>query len=46
MVFRYHQEMASLRAGEIEDKNIKISRAEGHVDVMELYENLEASSAR
>ncbi|CQD08760.1 AI-2E family transporter [Corynebacterium striatum] len=46
VVFRYHQEMASLRAGEIEAKNIKISTAEGHEDVMELYENLEASSAR
>ena len=46
VVFRYHQEMASLRAGEIEAKNIKISTAEGHEDVMELYENLEASGAR
>ncbi|WP_192831342.1 AI-2E family transporter [Corynebacterium striatum] len=46
VVFRYHQEMASLRAGEIEAKKIKISTAEGHEDVMELYENLEASSAR
>lgn len=46
VVFRYHQEMASLRAGEIEAKSIKISTAEGHEDVMELYENLEASSAR
>lgn len=46
VVFRYHKEMASLRAGEIEAKNIKISTAEGHEDVMELYENLEASSAR
>lgn len=46
VVFRYHQEIASLRAGEIEAKNIKISTAEGHEDVMELYENLEASSAR
>lgn len=46
VVFRYHQEMASLRAGEIEAKNIKISTSEGHDTVMELYENLEASSAR
>ncbi len=46
VVFRYHQEMASLRAGEIEAKNIKISTSEGHDTVMELYEKLEASSAR
>ncbi|WP_412100002.1 AI-2E family transporter [Corynebacterium aurimucosum] len=46
VVFRYHQEMASLRAGEIEAKNINISTAEGHADVMELYENLEASGTR
>ena len=46
VVFRYHQEMASLRAGEIEAKNIKISTSEGHDTVMELYEHLEASGAR
>lgn len=45
VVFRYHQEMASLRAGEIEAKKIKISTAEGHEDVMELYENLEIGRA-
>lgn len=46
VVFRYHQEMASLRAGEISTDDIKIATSEGHEDVMELYENLEASGAR
>lgn len=46
VVFRYHQEMASLRAGEISTDDIKIATSDGHEDVMELYENLEASSAR
>ena len=46
VVFRYHQEMASLRAGELEAEHIKISTAEGHDTVMELYEHLEASHSR
>ncbi|AJI79905.1 AI-2E family transporter [Corynebacterium singulare] len=46
VVFRYHQEMASLRAGELEAEHIKISTTEGHDTVMELYEHLEASGAR
>lgn len=46
VVFRYHQEMASLRAGEISTDDIKIATSDGHEDVLELYENLEASSAR
>lgn len=46
VVFRYHQEMASLRAGEIDTEDIKISTAEGREDVKELYEKLEASGAR
>lgn len=46
VVFRYHQEMASLRAGEIDTEDITISTAEGHEDVKELYEKLEASGAR
>ena len=46
VVFRYHQEMASLRAGEISTDDIKIATSQGHEDIKELYENLEASSAR
>ena len=46
VVFRYHQEMASLRAGEIDTEDIKIATSEGHEDVKELYEKLEASGAR
>lgn len=46
VVFRYHQEMASLRAGEIGAEDIKIATSEGHDSVIELYEKLEASSAR
>lgn len=46
VVFRYHQEMASLRAGEISTDDIKIATSDGHEDVLELYENLEASGAR
>ena len=46
VVFRYHQEMASLRAGELDAENIKISTTEGHETVMELYEHLEGSHAR
>ncbi|MCQ9676323.1 AI-2E family transporter [Corynebacterium sp. BF-R-2] len=46
VVFRYHQEMASLRAGELEAEHIKISTTEGHDTVMELYEHLEASHSR
>ena len=46
VVFRYHQEMASLRAGELDAENIKISTTEGHDTVMELYEHLEDSRSR
>ena len=46
VVFRYHQEMASLRAGEISTDDIKIATSQCHEDIKELYENLEASSAR
>lgn len=46
VVFRYHQEMASLRAGEIDTEDIKISTTEGREDIKELYEKLEASGAR